>query len=500
MEKIKKSLTESLKNHPGESFLVSLVLIAALILRLYRIDEYLTFLGDEGRDVRIVRDLLHGNFVFIGPQTSIGNMYLGPLYYYLMAPALFLSRLNPVGPAVMIAILTVITIFITWKLTRVWFDKLSAFFALLLYSLSPVAIIYGRSSWNPNPMPLFSILTIYFTYLALIKKQLKYLILTAVCLASALQMHYLGLLLIPVVLFWIVRLYMVNRKNQESLMELRIYVLKSLFVFFALMSPLLLFDLKHDFANSKAIIQFFSDRQTTVNLNPGNSNRFLPVVKQITSDLLLGQQTNLVLFISIILLFASLLLPIYYLSNLPFWLLYSWILIGVLGLSLYKQHVYAHYFGFLYPAIFIFTGLMLSLLFRSKIIPKILGLALLIIFTYSSVKFSPLVYPPNRQLQRTKSAVDLIISESNGQPFNFGLIAKQNYDESYRYFFENNNSKLVRGENGITDQLFVICEDGDKCQPEGNPAWQIAIFGPSKIDKRYQIDYLKIYRLVHTKG
>ncbi len=57
-----------------ETVALVVILLIALGLRLYRIDGYLTFLGDEGRDVRIVRDLLAGNLVFIGPMTSIGNV------------------------------------------------------------------------------------------------------------------------------------------------------------------------------------------------------------------------------------------------------------------------------------------------------------------------------------------------------------------------------------------------------------------------------------------
>src|SRR3989338_1781558 len=134
-----------------EVIALAVILLIALGLRLYHIDGYLTFLGDEGRDVRIVRDLLAGNLVFIGPMTSIGNMYLGPLYYYMMAPALFLSRLSPVGPAVMIAILGTLTVFLTWLIGRNWFGKTAGLIAALLFALSPVAIIYSRSSWNPNP-------------------------------------------------------------------------------------------------------------------------------------------------------------------------------------------------------------------------------------------------------------------------------------------------------------------------------------------------------------
>src|SRR3990167_10771248 len=132
-----------------EYFLVCLILIVSLALRLYHIDGYMTFLGDEGRDVRIVRDLLAGNLVFIGPMTSIGNMYLGPLYYYLIAPALFLSSGSPVGPAVMIALLMTATVGLTWSLARSWFGRFPALIAALLFALSPVAIIYSRSSWNP---------------------------------------------------------------------------------------------------------------------------------------------------------------------------------------------------------------------------------------------------------------------------------------------------------------------------------------------------------------
>ena len=85
-----------IKKNKLESLFILLITLLSLYLRLYRIGEFMTFLGDEGRDVRIVRDLItKGNLVFIGPRTSIGNMYLGPLYYYMMAPALFLSRLNP---------------------------------------------------------------------------------------------------------------------------------------------------------------------------------------------------------------------------------------------------------------------------------------------------------------------------------------------------------------------------------------------------------------------
>ena len=60
------------------------ILALAFFFRLYRIDEYMLFLGDEGRDMLIVkRMLVDGKFTLLGPITSVGSMYMGPIYYYI---------------------------------------------------------------------------------------------------------------------------------------------------------------------------------------------------------------------------------------------------------------------------------------------------------------------------------------------------------------------------------------------------------------------------------
>jgi len=78
--------------------LIVLYLLLPAIFRFYRIDAFMTFLGDEGRDVIVVRDILHGHFTFLGPRASAADFYTGPIYYYMMAPFLLLAGYNPVGP------------------------------------------------------------------------------------------------------------------------------------------------------------------------------------------------------------------------------------------------------------------------------------------------------------------------------------------------------------------------------------------------------------------
>ena len=489
-----------IKKNKVEVCLVVFITTLALFLRLYRIDEFLTFLGDEGRDVRIVRDLItKGNLVFIGPQTSIGNMYLGPLYYYMMAPSLFLSRLNPVGPAVMVALLGTITVFLTYYFGKRWFGLWAGIVSAFLYAISPVAIIYSRSSWNPNPMPLFALLSIWGIYKVYKENKFVWLPILGLTFASALQMHYLGLLLAPtLLLFWFIK-FMKIRSQHIEVKRFLILSAAAIFIFLVMMSPLALFDLKHQGMNLNAFKAFFSDRQTTVNLNPARSDRFLPTISTTISDLVLARQNIFPLFVAVTLAILFYLYSRKQKDRFPSMLLVAWIGFGLLGLSLYKQHVYVHYLGFFYPAIYLLTGASLSFLI-TKNFPKCLpGAILLTYLAYLNLSNSPTFTIPGRQLQRTEAVANLVVKESQGQPFNFGLIAKQNYDESYRYFLENKTNLITKAEDKITDQLFVVCEDGDTCAPLGHSQWQIAIFGIAQIQNEWRVDHLRVYRLVHPR-
>ena len=224
-------LTERGKNvFRWEAIAIVAILVLASFVRLYKIDQYMTFLGDEGRDVAIVRDMALGRkFTLIGPGTSIGNMYLGPLYYYMMLLPLALFNFSPVGPAVQIAVLGIATVALLWWIGRQWFGRVPALLISILYSLSPIIITYSHSSWNPNIMPFFALLSIYGIWNVWRLGYWRWLIVTAISLAFVLNSHYLGLLLFPVVgLFWLLA-----KKSPKYFS----YSLISIFLFLFLMSP-----------------------------------------------------------------------------------------------------------------------------------------------------------------------------------------------------------------------------------------------------------------------
>ncbi len=175
------------------------ILLLAGFLRLYKIADYMTFLGDEGRDVLVAKHILEGNLTLLGPRASAGDFFLGPIYYYFMTPFLWLWRLDPTGPAVMVAIIGLATVFLVYFAGREFFNERVGLLAASLYAISPLIIAYSRSSWNPNLMPFFSLLSLIFLYKAVEKNSWQLFVLVGVLLGIAMQLHYLTLFLAVIV-------------------------------------------------------------------------------------------------------------------------------------------------------------------------------------------------------------------------------------------------------------------------------------------------------------
>ena len=513
MEKIALRIKNWIRQNPKEAIILGVILLVATFLRLYRISEYMTFLGDEGRDVIIVRRLLVDfDPILIGPGTSIGNMYLGPLYYYLMAPALALAGLSPVGPAVQIALLGVATVFFVWYLARDWFGKWGAAVASSLYAIAPTVIIYSRSSWNPNIMPFFALLSIWGTWKFWQEGRWRWLAVVGVALAFTLQSHYLALLLFPVIGFFWLLTYLKVRKTGEA----KKFLLNSIFagiIFLILMSPLVIFDARHGWRNWEAMKTFFTERQTTVSARPWNAIPKIPKLSQnITTRVLSGKNETAGRLTLAAILILSLIVfvkrkSLDRKSKAAFLLISVWLLVALAGLGNYKQEIYDHYFGFFFAAPFLLLGGLVEKITkteRNKILIGTLSIGIILLVSVNLFG-NPLRYQPNRQLQRSQAVADKIIEESGGERFNLAVLAERNYDDGYQYFLELRGVPVIDIDPQLADettaeQLFVVCELAkEKCDPTHSPKAEVANFGWSKIEEEWDISGVTLYQLVHTE-
>ena len=256
---------------------------------------------------------------------------------------------------------------------------------------------------------------------------------------------------------------------------------------------------------------FFVKRQTTVSARPWNALPKLPEIAEEVSTRLVGARDEKVGgWVLAVLSIPSLffLLNRYRLKENEvsgYTIILLWIATGLVGLGLYKQQVYDHYYGFMFAAPFLLIGgfadgAMQNLRKSGKMVVWLV-LAALFIF---NLKQNPLLEPPNRQMQRSIEVAEKITKEAGGEPFNIAVIAERNYEGAYWYFLEKDGAAIVgidaqRGDKAITEQLFVICElPKDKCQPTSNPKAEIANFGWSKIDEEWEVAGITLFKLVHN--
>lgn len=514
---------------------IFVILIIAGFMRLYKIEEYLIFLGDEGRDVLVAKHILEGDLTLLGPTASVGGFFLGPIYYYMMAPFLWLFNYSPVGPAVMVALFGVATVWLVYKVTKDFFGYYPALAASLLYAVSPLVILYSRSSWNPNTVPFFALLMFYVLYKAVPKRLLKLFVFAGILYGILLQLHYLTTFLAPVVALYIAfsTIYLDKKKIVFAVDILKRYLAFGVGTLLG-WSPFIAFEFRHGFPNFQSITKFvFTSGET------GGNEKYFVIAQDVfmrvfgrlllafprVEDLELYHEKLLEIWGlgAYVLGIASVVFCVYMLivsvrkrqdGFYRYLLLLLWLLVCIVLFGFYKKPIYDYYLGLLYPVPFILFGGLISLVIKKDVsLRKQSKLWIIIVFA-AVISLSVLHYsyrqfrvPGNHQLKQVKQIADFVLSQTDGKPYNFAVIsAGGNSDYAYRYFFEAENRAPVTIQfpgadperNTITDQLLIVCES-NPCHPLGYSLWEVAGFGQAEIVGEWPVSVLKVYKLKHYK-
>ena len=205
------------------NLLILIILLLAFILRIYKIGETLDFHYDQGRDALVIWELWHRDKLFlIGPVTGLEGVFLGPLYYYLIAPFYLISGGNPVIPSIFLSFLTVLSLLILYLTGVELGGKVTGFIALIIGSFSNYIIFSNRWLSNPTPIYLTSILIFYVMILILKRHKFYY--------------WYFIYLLVGISLLF----FTIWQKP-----KLKIFILSAFFLFLTLI-PQILFNFKHE--------------------------------------------------------------------------------------------------------------------------------------------------------------------------------------------------------------------------------------------------------------
>lgn len=231
---------------------LGLIIVLTFILRVVRIEELFYFTYDESIPAFVGRNFYtFGKLPLIGGVTPFG-FHLTPYFYWLLSFIISISKLNPTSWGIAGALLSTFTTFAIYKVGITFFNKKVGFFAAILWAFSYLANIYDRHFWALWWGPLICLATLY-SLAKIIKGEKIYVFLLGVILIWSITTDPSNLVFI-----FLATLVYIFCKIRISKPEVAILLV----TLFSLL-PLIIFDLRHNFANTKPLVNYLSSDKST---------------------------------------------------------------------------------------------------------------------------------------------------------------------------------------------------------------------------------------------
>ena len=500
LSSLKKRLYKHWQKDKPQILVLLAILVVAAILRFYKLEEFITFLGDQGRDTIIIKRILTGeHFPAIGPRSSVGQLFLGPFFYYLMAPFLLLFNFNPLGLAFGVAFLSVLSLPVMYYIVRKETNSTTALTLITLITFSFVNVWLSRFSWNPNLLPVFSFLSIYFGVEMFKKKHFIYSFLFGAFLAGSIQLHYLGLLIVPAIVIIMVMQMVIDRKNLKThFMKIGISAIGFCFV----LAPLILFDIKNNFLNVRGMLGIFTNKGTDSNTSyidqlTNTGLNFVHHVLQVPVSGMLGIIfIGICIAVTVFFFIRKKQIPELILGNALALTTFFFIFAVLDG----ERH--PHYYTPIYYSFFLVLGYLFSKLSYSYLRNALIG-GFILIFCYLNIPKYPFWEKEgNFQTHIAESIADTIIQAGTQTPFYLVSVPFANTNDHIRYYLEMKDHRpLPDDTTEMAQDLIILCYDkGPKgCDVMNEPQYLVVHFGDRIIDKKIDHREVTIYRLLHAK-
>ncbi len=235
--------------------IIALILLF-LFLRLYHFEASLNFGSDQGYELLKIHEIYtSGKLTLIGPPSSFAQdgrfFFAGPIIYYMLIPPLALGNWHPFAPSFALIFFQLSSLLAIYHVLRKkWPKTLIPFFFALIYIFTPILVDYSRFQWHPNfIIPLSVIIFALILRLSYTRKP-NHLILVVIgiILGLGMQIHYSFILSLSATFF---SLLLIPHLKKSKI----IIVLLGFIIGF---SPLLFFEIRHNFYNFSTIWQYFT--------------------------------------------------------------------------------------------------------------------------------------------------------------------------------------------------------------------------------------------------
>lgn len=225
------------------------ILLISFFFRFYRLSEFFYWSWDEEvLAMWVERVVVRQQPTLVGLTASLDLTTL-PYFDYFAALVYFVSRMNPLGGAVVGSGLGVLTTYLVYVVGRTIWEERVGLLASFFYASSFLVSLFDRRFWPFTPFPLLFTLFVYLLWLFLKQKQTKTLTILLIVIALSLGTEPGGLVLLVVAVL-VLLLFKVRIWQRKYL--------SSFFIFLLVFLPIAIFDLRHDFINSKRFLAVFS--------------------------------------------------------------------------------------------------------------------------------------------------------------------------------------------------------------------------------------------------
>lgn len=217
------------------------------------------FTFDQARDMLwVLNQVKFKTLSLVGPWGSLSGVFFGPLWFWILIIPYLVSNGNPIY----ITIFNSFVVFSSMLLGYYLFGKISKKLGYLFFLFgllnSPLRGMAGYA-FSQHLLPILTVLLIYLLWKGFFEKKIRYFLFGSFIIG--LMFHAeppTAILSMPSVLLLCLYLY---RKKPVTL--IKIYML--LIVGFLMgILPLILFDLRHDFIQTKAIISYFKGQNESL--------------------------------------------------------------------------------------------------------------------------------------------------------------------------------------------------------------------------------------------
>lgn len=407
------------------------ILAIGLFFRTYQVVERFEFAHDADLYSWIVKDIIANKHPrLIGQLTTAPGIFIGPAFYYLLAPFFLLTRMDPIGVLIPITFLGLFTIFSYYFILAKLFKEEAGLIGAFLYAILITTVNADR--WVV-PTVATSLWAIWYFYSLVMLSRGNFSVLLLLGVLVGLIWH-IHIALVPT-LTAIPFAILLSRKLPKSR---QIFNFIAFFLITSL--PLIIFELKNGFQQNANLLQnFITPREGATGWY-----KFQIVIAMISKNinsLFFAPQsfklTNNFLFPLVMLISSLWLVKVKLIKAKELIPLYIWVLTMILFFSISPTPISEYYFTNIEVVFLGIASLLLYYLFKSSSVGKIIVVSLLMVIAIKNVYFLITQVTYHKGYVEKKAVVEYITNDAKNKNFpcfSLNYITSPGENVGFRYF------------------------------------------------------------------